>query len=76
MTISIGTILIALQALGELKNQGGSLASHFVGWVPWNQKPEIMKDLFIEVLNPYIHQKTIEENKNEEDKNKECKVNE
>ncbi|SVA74220.1 uncharacterized protein METZ01_LOCUS127074 [marine metagenome] len=35
-----------------------------------------MKDSFIEVLNPYIHQKTIEENKNEEGENEEGKVSE
>ena len=65
LIISIGTISIALQPiLGEIKKQGGSLASHSVGWVLSNQKEK--KDLFIELLNPYIHQKTIEETKNEE----------
>ena len=65
LTISIGTILIALLPwVGELMNQGGSLASHSAGWVLSNQKEK--KDLFIELLNPYIHQKTIEETKNEE----------
>ena len=52
LTISIETISIAPQArLGELKNQGGSLASHSVGWVLSNQEPGEMKDSFIEVLN-------------------------
>ena len=65
LTILIATISIALQPrLGDKKKQGGSLASHSVGWVLSNQKEK--KDLFIEPLNLYIHQKTIEETKNEE----------
>ena len=34
LTISIGTISIALEAVLGVKKQSGSLVSHSVGWVP------------------------------------------
>ena len=66
LTISIGTISMPLQQmLGELKKQNGSLTLHSVGWVTIEEMAK--KISFIEVLNPYIQQTTIEENKNEEE---------